>query len=267
MPADWERNSLDNNSFISSLSLTRYEISSFSDTACEKSSFVNCSPLQQSDNGDLAEADQSRNEETSGAESDSGFVTLQTVEPESSFSIDQNPETAPESNFSIVQNPTAEAEGNFPENNPMEPEGNFIFQNSTSEPEGNFIRGNENAENFPWNENSESAFVLNSSSESETGVQKSVTKHSKRRNEAGKSETALDYKKGPVKNLTNKFRDNTFGQLKVENLNPEEFECQRTESDGNFVESTSKNDNKESGDAASGSFSPLQSFQVYSSTP
>lgn len=256
MPPDWERNSIDNNSFISSLSLTRYEISSFNDTVCEKSAFVNCSPHQQSDNGDLAEADQSRNEETSGAESDSGFVNLQTVEPESSFAIDQNPETAPESNFSLIQNHTSEAESNFQENNAMEPEGNFVFKNSASEPEGNFMRGNDNNPDFQWNENSESVFHLNSSSESENSVQKSG-KHSKKRNEnSGKSENTLDFKKGPVKNLTNKFRDNTFGQMKVENSNSEEFDVQRTESDGNCLE------NRESGDVASGSFSPLQNFQV-----
>lgn len=286
-PTDWVRNSLEENSFVSSLSITRNEMSSFMDPVGENSSFANCRTFQESDNGDLAEADQSRNEEASGhsgAESDSGFVNLQAIEPESNFSLVQNHLTEPESNFSISANKTVESEGNFSNCKPhasdqeetfslaqssiTEPEGNF-FPDSALEPEGDFLRQSENAESSQYQANgsAESGFHLESKNnppESDTSVQKSGLKYRKWKNESAKSENTVDFKKAPVKNPTNKFRDNTFGQIKTDNSSNDEFEGQRGDSDAaSAIEGCARTDSRESVDEPS-AFPSLMAFQVCS---
>lgn len=216
----WQRNGGRENSFQSPSFIS----------ICDNSLF-NCRSFQQSDNGDLAEADQSRNEETSGAESDNGFLNSQTIQQETGFAANQSHQSC-ESNLSRQNVP--ESERNFAESrncpNGVEEgasvvEGNSGFANSTSEPEGNFSRANDNVENFRKSETPEGFFYqLNAASSSEERPSKSTTKYFKEEEESEK-ETA-EGKASGSKNLGIKCSENSFKEFSGANVG--EYENQNS---------------------------------------
>ncbi|KAK6631183.1 hypothetical protein RUM43_014279 [Polyplax serrata] len=196
----WQRTSGRENSFESSSFLSLRD-----------NSFLNCRSFQQLDNGDLAEADQSRNDEASIAESDSGFMLPQVAEPEAGFGTSQSHRSS-ESNFSNQNVPESERNFQDPrkctEGDEIEGaaavEENATFPNSTSEPEGNFLRVGEPESMLKGDPCEGCYYQLNGGAEGGN----SVLKYRARGDESERDTTEM--KKGAGKNALNKTQDNVY---------------------------------------------------------
>lgn len=196
----WQRTSGRENSFESSSFLSLRD-----------NSFLNCRSFQQLDNGDLAEADQSRNDEASIAESDSGFMLPQVAEPEAGFGTSQSHRSS-ESNFSNQNVPESERNFQDPrkctEGDEIEGaaavEENATFPNSTSEPEGNFLRVGEPESMLKGDPCEGCYYQLNGGAEGGN----SGLKYRARGDESERDTTEM--KKGAGKNALNKTQDNVY---------------------------------------------------------
>ncbi|KAL0268417.1 UNVERIFIED_CONTAM: hypothetical protein PYX00_010372 [Menopon gallinae] len=140
VPVEWEREQGPENRACLTPVNSRSEVASSGSEACGWcSSAVRQEPL--SDNGDLAEADQSRNEESAGAEVSNSFTNVQVPEAEDNCS---GPGAeAEEGNFCYGQPRRLEqsvaCEGSACDFREVESEASFLFENSTSESEGTYI--------------------------------------------------------------------------------------------------------------------------------